>query len=406
MKYANEVYPGFVHRDLKPENILVGIDKLPNTDINRLRVTDFGLVKTIANSAEFTTTNNSEELKPNQIQYTRGVGTPLYMAPEQWKGDIIDHRADIYALGCILAEMLTGKHPIDGNKLEEIEQAHLLGSLRFEPKNISKEIIDIVMSCLALKPEDRFASWEDVENKLSAIYYPMIGLQTPESRTDENQVGSDRLAVGNAFCNLGFSYIDIGMPQVAIGYFEKANEIAKEENDQLLEGYSLECLGSAFYNLGKSKRAIEYYEIARNLFQKKEDLAHEGNLLNSMAMGYLALEDLRSALEMNQQAVEIFQKIDNKSQLGSTLNVLGLIFMKAGDLNNAKRYLLDALSFFQKIGNRRAEANAIGNLGLAFEVLGDYHNATKSFESALSIAQETGDLRVERLSLGHLQSVA
>src|SRR3990172_4695752 len=108
MQYATEKIPGFVHRDLKPENILVGTDKLPGTNINRLRVTDFGLAKTLAVSGVNSIIDDVSELKPNQIQFTRGVGTPLYMAPEQWKGEPVGVFTDVYAFGCILAEMLTG----------------------------------------------------------------------------------------------------------------------------------------------------------------------------------------------------------------------------------------------------------------------------------------------------------
>src|SRR5512147_2249047 len=78
MQHASEKIPGFVHRDLKPENILVGADRLPGTNINRLRVTDFGLVKTIVDSDVSGKASNEEKIKPDQIQFTRGVGTPLY----------------------------------------------------------------------------------------------------------------------------------------------------------------------------------------------------------------------------------------------------------------------------------------------------------------------------------------
>src|SRR5512147_825325 len=63
MQHATEKIPGFVHRDLKPENILVGSDKLPGTNINRLRVTDFGLVKTLASGDISATMGNENEIK-------------------------------------------------------------------------------------------------------------------------------------------------------------------------------------------------------------------------------------------------------------------------------------------------------------------------------------------------------
>lgn len=107
MQYATEKIHGFVHRDLKPENILVGADKLPETNVNRLRITDFGLVKTIADSGVSVTTSDAEKFEPTQIQFTQGVGTPLYMAPEQWRDEPVGVFTDIYAFGCILYEMLS-----------------------------------------------------------------------------------------------------------------------------------------------------------------------------------------------------------------------------------------------------------------------------------------------------------
>ena len=119
MQYATEKIPGFVHRDLKPENILVGADTLAGTNINRLRVTDFGLVKTTENPDTSGMKDNRDNLKPSQVQFTRGAGTPLYMAPEQWMGKPVGPFTDIYAFGCILQEILTGQYAAYGNTLDE-----------------------------------------------------------------------------------------------------------------------------------------------------------------------------------------------------------------------------------------------------------------------------------------------
>ena len=89
---------GIVHRDLKPENIfLVGNGRDPNAAV---KVLDFGVAKLQRADAAARLT-------------MRGVlsGTPGYMSPEQCAGTEIDHRADIYSLGCILLEMLTGQPP-------------------------------------------------------------------------------------------------------------------------------------------------------------------------------------------------------------------------------------------------------------------------------------------------------
>ncbi|MEP7285990.1 MAG: serine/threonine-protein kinase, partial [Chloroflexota bacterium] len=85
---------GVVHRDLKPNNILIDKSGSPY-------LTDFGIAKLIKNDAMLTATGMV-------------MGTPSYMAPEQWRGESVDARTDIYALGCMLYEMLTGQLPFYG----------------------------------------------------------------------------------------------------------------------------------------------------------------------------------------------------------------------------------------------------------------------------------------------------
>ncbi|MEE8391656.1 MAG: serine/threonine-protein kinase, partial [Anaerolineae bacterium] len=96
---------GIVHRDVKPGNILLGPD-------NWVLLTDFGLVKILADSTPIT-------------QSGVGVGTPDYMAPEQVRGDPVDPRADVYALGVTLYQMVTGKVPFEGESGIAVALKHL-----------------------------------------------------------------------------------------------------------------------------------------------------------------------------------------------------------------------------------------------------------------------------------------
>jgi eukaryotic-like serine/threonine-protein kinase len=113
MAHAQSVLLDFVHRDLKPENVLVGADTLPGWSVNRLRVTDLGLASVLqeVNSREMTTDPEADNGSANllhQAHATRNVvGTPVYMAPEQWTGGELTPATDIYALGLILYERVS-----------------------------------------------------------------------------------------------------------------------------------------------------------------------------------------------------------------------------------------------------------------------------------------------------------
>ncbi|MEI7849915.1 MAG: serine/threonine-protein kinase, partial [Chloroflexota bacterium] len=170
MKHATEKIPGFVHRDLKPENVLVGADKLPGTGINRLRVTDFGLVAILKDeTGRLKDEENSDAI--GRTHLTHGiVGTPLYMASEQWQGEALGIYTDVYALGCILYEMLTGQRAADGKTIKELLTAHCAGKLRPIPVECPFEVRELLTKSLALMPTQRLQSWDEFTCALEQAY--------------------------------------------------------------------------------------------------------------------------------------------------------------------------------------------------------------------------------------------
>ena len=134
--HENEV----VHRDLKPENILITGDDQPV-------ILDFGLALT-KNAHRVTYAN-----------LTPSAGTPDYMAPEQIEGQRGDERTDIYAVGTMLYELLTGRTPFSGDSYQAVMAQHLQGAiprLDQENPNVSPQLAAVVARCLQRKPEDRY----------------------------------------------------------------------------------------------------------------------------------------------------------------------------------------------------------------------------------------------------------
>jgi hypothetical protein len=163
---------GIVHRDLKPENIYL-VSRGPNKDF--VKVLDFGLAKL----------TQSEEKVTHKTRTGSVMGTPYYMAPEQCEGKTtIDHRADIYSLGVILFEMLTGKVPFGGEGYGEIIVKHITmppPSCRTLVPSLPRSVDLILFRALAKDREQRFQSMVDFGAALLdpegyATSAPVIGI--------------------------------------------------------------------------------------------------------------------------------------------------------------------------------------------------------------------------------------
>ncbi len=138
LAYAHE--QGIIHRDVKPVNVL--LDRA-----GRPILSDFGIAKVLASTSE---------------QLTRpgaGVGTPEYMSPEQCRGIQVDGRADIYALGVMLFEALTGRTPFVGSSYPELAHSHLYlpppPPSRFNPA-ISPAVEQVILTALMKDPAQRY----------------------------------------------------------------------------------------------------------------------------------------------------------------------------------------------------------------------------------------------------------
>ncbi len=150
---------GIVHRDLKPDNIFL-VSRGRDPDF--VKVLDFGIAKVGGQSSKLT-------------QAGQVFGTPHYMSPEQCQGKGVDHRTDIYALGVILYEMLTGVVPFDADNLMGILTQHLYEepvppSQMEPPVELDPALERIVLRCLAKDLDQRYASMEEVLTELESVH--------------------------------------------------------------------------------------------------------------------------------------------------------------------------------------------------------------------------------------------
>jgi eukaryotic-like serine/threonine-protein kinase len=151
---------GIIHRDLKPANIKVTPD-------GKVKVLDFGLAKAFAGEQADLNLSNSPTL--SNVATMQGVilGTAAYMSPEQARGKSADKRADIWAFGCVLFEMLTGKAAFSGNDVTDI----LAAVIRSEPdlEKIPVRLRPLLRRCLQKDPNRRLRDIGDVKLELEEI---------------------------------------------------------------------------------------------------------------------------------------------------------------------------------------------------------------------------------------------
>ncbi len=163
---------GIVHRDLKPDNVML-TERGKDKDV--VRVLDFGIAK-------LRDEQNKATVNP-MTQAGDLVGTPQYMAPEQIRGESVDGRTDVYALGAILYEMVTGRMLVEGPTVMAILSRHLLEmpeppTRRRPDLPIPPAIDALTMEMLAKEPPRRIASMELVTDRIAGVQ-AQLGVASP-----------------------------------------------------------------------------------------------------------------------------------------------------------------------------------------------------------------------------------
>jgi serine/threonine-protein kinase len=267
---------GIVHRDIKPDNVLLS----HGTAV----VTDFGIAKALSDSRSATAGSSL-------TQTGTSLGSPAYMSPEQVAGDPnVDHRADLYALGCMGYELLTGRPPFTADTPQRVLAAHITE----KPKPIASRRADvpralaaIVMQCLEKEPADRPGSAGEILTALESVS-TLDAIATPAAPRGSS---TRRLALIAAMLLLAvaagaavvrfYGLAASGSSDRSIAVLPLANLSGDKSNDYFGEGLAEE-INSALSKAGlrvvgrssaiaMAARGMSASEIARQL--------HVGNVL-------------------------------------------------------------------------------------------------------------------------------
>ena len=437
MQYSHD--RGIIHRDLKPANILLAIDGTP-------KITDFGLAKVLE--------EDSGNTQSGQV-----LGTPSYMAPEQARGDTdaIGKPADVYALGAILYDLLTGRPPFAGSSVldtlemvrsrEPVSPSELTGTL-------PRDIETICLKCLQKDAAKRYASAAELADDLRRFLEGRPILARPISRAERTWRWAKRNPVGAVAVLLGVAVLVVPsilsvLLFVAEGKAtESANRANVEKGKAEVERDDKEKARAAeevakLKAIDEEKRAVAARDLARQRLGIAIDTARGGLLtIDDLMRNRLSLAPLRlTIIKAILKDLDKIRETANQEPLLDRNEAIGYsriadIYLRSGQIQDAvlwyrKAYEVSqrlwkltphdavALRNFAAIGNMLAEvewrsgdgakartlyADALKHRQERLKIVEPLKKVDATYACNLDIATSHGLLAFTELRLGNLAS--
>lgn len=370
MNHIQHKIPGLVHRDIKPSNILISHN-------NIAKVTDFGIAAVFHHSLA-KHTNAANVIPPIKIgeQRTRTgqmIGTPDYMSPEQYYGQVLDIRSDIYSFGCVFYEMLTGKNFLRYSLLQSEKKSELFAG-------IHPDIVSILQRCLSYEPEQRFQSFYETGNALGKCYKSILN-DNPEIKIRHQIIPGNWLEfVMNSFieaANFTTDYdrsVELGKSPANLNLLSKGLSLMDiERYEEALQCYERWISDYGDIESDRFNKFIQSY-----WGDKKTEIAKKKK---STANAYILKANALSALGRGKEAIACYEKalILDPEDYNAWYNLGENLFNVMHDSKGA----VDAYRKALKLNPR--DDMAWASLGYVVSEMEDIEEAIKCYDKALEI---------------------
>ncbi|HEY9679836.1 MAG TPA: serine/threonine-protein kinase [Drouetiella sp.] len=416
-----------IHRDIKPSNFMLVQE---GDEVDVVKVVDFGIAKQLSAMSQ----KQMEQLtKTGQI-----LGSPLYMSPEQCMGHKLDARSDVYSLGCVMYESLTGKPPILGANTLDTLQRHIhdtpLAFIKLDPDlhHLPEHIERIVLKCLQREPSDRYQTMQELfddlrefnksmepasasaastsvpASKQSSMYMSWIPVAAavstmvaaaimfyffyPKQPVPQPEQVTPQAELWKKFNEVGEQEFERGQYAKAAANFSEACDVA-EEFDKQDPRYA-----TSLNNLGNAQYKQDLYAESESTIKKALDIrtgifGQNGlpiaDSLNDLAMVYFAENKIGQAEPLLNRAMAIRKSNagSNSLEYAESLKSLASIYLKTGRVDDATKLLQTALAIRKKhLGANSPEvAETENSLAIDFQMKGDLKQARTLYKDAQRI---------------------
>lgn len=381
---------GLVHRDVKPSNVMIFGQE------NSVKVLDFGIVKTMLYlSGDQRLTRSGQDF-----------GTPLYMSPEQCLGETIDERSDVYSLGCLMYETLTGTPPFVGANRTAI----LYQQVNSQPEPLQTAIPQLnklVLRCLAKDPNDRFSTMSRLVSALDAVGQSLHVHNGPESfLKGSSPRHSKYVQEVPADTTGGDSDVSVNRPPSRRNWYRPSKKTLLGFSSILLLAItpafflapkiSLDSLVAAFAQLIDASGHSKDLDFLRSC----GDRSKGAGLPHTAIVLYRKAEAASASLKED-HSIENFKTAIKRSQLEYSISnqKTARVFSDVDDLSNKIREeamdAADKVKFEEAavtLFDNRQDASSQTKLVVHLQLLSHWYESTQQFDPALSTQRRILDI--------------